>query len=376
MGERPFAYVCSPFRGNVERNTALAKQYCRQVYEAGYTPIAPHLYFTQFLDDNYPKERLAGMEMGIALLSQCRVLLVCGSDITEGMAAEVAHAKRLGIEVCALENIPPVHALGYKENLAGPMTKELFWQIIDDARQTAGCWQDMLDPLVDTLSRFESADIIKFKQIYDEYLRLAYKDKLWAAAAVMHNGCSDDGFIDFRAWLIAQGKDVYMNALADPDSLANVEAVKTFGHEVIDSEFLTPMSGYREAADFESMTYAAYYAYKIKLGNNADIYDVINKSPLSDQEKMNIANEIVYAPDIDAKWGGHEHWLVTLERLEAMLPNTYKLFNKAEAPEPTKEPVHNPAGKKSVLDQIRQNRQTADPQPNKPNKKDKGAPEL
>ena len=38
------------------------------------------------------------------------------------------------------------------------------------------------------------------------------------------NDCSDDGFIDFRAWLIAQSNEVYLAALADPDSLADVEA--------------------------------------------------------------------------------------------------------------------------------------------------------
>ena len=38
------------------------------------------------------------------------------------------------------------------------------------------------------------------------------------------NDCSGDGFIDFRAWLIAQSNEVYLAALADPDSLADVEA--------------------------------------------------------------------------------------------------------------------------------------------------------
>ena len=118
MADRPFAYVCSPFRGDVERNTARAREYCRQVYEAGYTPLAPHLYFTQFLNDDYPKERVAGMEMGTALLPLCRVLLVCGNDITEGMKTEIGHAKRLGIEVCALENIPPIPTLeNYRNDL-------------------------------------------------------------------------------------------------------------------------------------------------------------------------------------------------------------------------------------------------------------------
>lgn len=33
----------------------------------------------------------------------------------------------------------------------------------------------------------------------------------------MMNGCSDDSFDYFRGWFIAQGKDVYMDALAEPD---------------------------------------------------------------------------------------------------------------------------------------------------------------
>jgi len=44
--------------------------------------------------------------MGVTLLSQCRVLVVCGSDITEGMASEIRLAQELGIEVCALDNLP------------------------------------------------------------------------------------------------------------------------------------------------------------------------------------------------------------------------------------------------------------------------------
>lgn len=34
---------------------------------------------------------------------------------------------------------------------------------------------------------------------------------------------TDDGFIDFRSWLISQGRDVYLAALKDPESLAEVD---------------------------------------------------------------------------------------------------------------------------------------------------------
>ena len=38
----------------------------------------------------------------------------------------------------------------------------------------------------------------------------------------MCDGYTDDDFTDFRGWLIAQGRDVYMAALKDADSLADV----------------------------------------------------------------------------------------------------------------------------------------------------------
>ena len=173
--------------------------------------------------------------------------------------------------------------------------KEQFWQIIDNAREAAGNWQGMIEPLVEALSQLEEADIIRFKQINSEYQNLAYKEKLWAAAYVLNNGCSDDGFIDFRAWLIAQGKETYMNALAAPDSLANVKAVKDLSVEIGLEEY----EPYYHAAKFESFTYAANDAYKNKLGGDADIYDVIKIPLLSEQEKADIANEITYAADID-----------------------------------------------------------------------------
>ncbi|MDL2294745.1 DUF4406 domain-containing protein [Ruminococcaceae bacterium OttesenSCG-928-D13] len=106
MPERPFVYVCSPFRGDVEENTRRALEYSRRVFEAGYCPLAPHLLFPRFLDDSDPAQRQAGIEMGLALLAQCRQLVVCGGDVTEGMALEIDEARRLGIGICPLDELP------------------------------------------------------------------------------------------------------------------------------------------------------------------------------------------------------------------------------------------------------------------------------
>jgi hypothetical protein len=102
MAERPFAYVCSPFRGDVEKNTERAREYCRKVYDAGYAPLAPHLYFPQFLNDNNEQGREAGMDMGAALLPLCCAIVMCGSEITQGMKLEIEAAKRLDIPIYSL----------------------------------------------------------------------------------------------------------------------------------------------------------------------------------------------------------------------------------------------------------------------------------
>jgi hypothetical protein len=55
----------------------------------GNIPIAPHVYFTQFLDENSEEERTLGISMGIELLKMCDELRVCGDKITEGMKMEI-----------------------------------------------------------------------------------------------------------------------------------------------------------------------------------------------------------------------------------------------------------------------------------------------
>lgn len=63
-------------------------------------PIAPHLLFTQFLDDTKPNERSIGLEAGIALLDMCDEIWVYGLvNPSEGMAAEIEYAKEYGIPI-------------------------------------------------------------------------------------------------------------------------------------------------------------------------------------------------------------------------------------------------------------------------------------
>ena len=97
MTEGKLVYIASPYAGDVEGNVAFAKAACRYAAAKGYTPVAVHLMYPQFLDDRVPKEREAGLKMGRRVLAACEEIWLCGERMSAGMKAEEAEAKRLGI---------------------------------------------------------------------------------------------------------------------------------------------------------------------------------------------------------------------------------------------------------------------------------------
>ena len=99
------------------------------------------------------------------------------------------------------------------------VNKDTFWTLIAQAREhTSGPSEWLMEQLVD----MGPEQAKEFDDIANAYIGLAYQYGLWTAASVMErHSCSDDSFIDFRAWLVGQDRDVYMAALKDPDSLAD-----------------------------------------------------------------------------------------------------------------------------------------------------------
>jgi len=89
---------------------------------------------------------------------------------------------------------------------------------------------------------------------FRRYLNEAYTWDLWGAAYLINGGCSDDGFEYFRRWLVSRGRDIYAAALANPDSLANLD------------------SGSRSFWEFEKIYYVAVAVFKEK-GGEGDVRD-------------------------------------------------------------------------------------------------------
>lgn len=86
-------FICSPFKGDIEGNTKRAKYYARITARVGVIPVAPHLYFPNFLDEENSNERMNGIEMGLELMDVCDEVWMFGFSITEGMKFELAHAR-------------------------------------------------------------------------------------------------------------------------------------------------------------------------------------------------------------------------------------------------------------------------------------------
>ena len=110
--KRPLAYITAAWRGDDGEKTEQAANYCRLVYEAGFSPICPAMYLPLFLNDAVPEEHKSGIDMGRDLLRRSHVLVVCGSYINEAVKNDIAVAQRLGITSTTLEGILTVKGQG------------------------------------------------------------------------------------------------------------------------------------------------------------------------------------------------------------------------------------------------------------------------
>ena len=106
------------------------------------------------------------------------------------------------------------------------ITPDAFWTLLAQAKAACdGSQRAAVYWLTERLAAMGPEQALNFHSIIHGYMELADKYGLWNAATLIHeDGCYIDGFEDFRAWLIFQGKETYLSALKDPDSLADVPA--------------------------------------------------------------------------------------------------------------------------------------------------------
>lgn len=134
--DKKTVYICSPFRptnlnpilraNELIDNLKLAKDACTFAALRGCDPVAPHLFYPQFLDDNDPTERALGMELGLKALRSCDELWIISPRISSGMSAEIKEAQKRGIPVLVFT------AAGFREYKGtGDMTDNCYTDVLD-----------------------------------------------------------------------------------------------------------------------------------------------------------------------------------------------------------------------------------------------------
>ena len=98
-GYNPLVYICSPLAGDIAGNMQKARYFCRFALERGVIPIASHLLFPQFMDEQAEGERDLALKMGLTLLEKCNELWYFGSNISPGMKSEIRKAMYRGIHI-------------------------------------------------------------------------------------------------------------------------------------------------------------------------------------------------------------------------------------------------------------------------------------
>jgi hypothetical protein len=109
-----------------------------------------------------------------------------------------------------------------------------FWSIVEEARRMVADASDneaVTERATAMLATRPAPEIVAVRQVFWDLMAESYRAPLWAAAYTINGGCSDDGFDYFRGWLILQGREVFERAVAEPDALAEVPAVREAAEE-------------------------------------------------------------------------------------------------------------------------------------------------
>lgn len=108
------------------------------------------------------------------------------------------------------------------------MDAERFWKLIEssqrgfDPGRVDGNMQHQLEELRRLLSKLPPEEIVGFRDQFLAQRDAAFHWDLWGAAYIIAGGCSDDGFVDFRSWLISMGRRVFEDAVSHAESLLDV----------------------------------------------------------------------------------------------------------------------------------------------------------
>jgi hypothetical protein len=132
------------------------------------------------------------------------------------------------------------------------MTPESMWKILNAAAAEAGSDEDLaLDLVQAALEDLPEEELAGFAGTFEAQRDLLFTMPIWGAMYLVNGEATDEGLMDFAAWIMLQGQKVYDDARANPDSLAGIiDAARD------DYGFVTG----------EQLSYLSYAIYEEKTG--------------------------------------------------------------------------------------------------------------
>ena len=146
------------------------------------------------------------------------------------------------------------------------MDIDTFWLLLEESLRHSPSRSRREAFLTARLSAHSTDSIVQFHLHLDRTCAQAYTWDLWGAAVRIFGGrCSDDGFEYFRLWLIGRGREVFEQAVAEPDSLAGSPEIQRLG-----GRHPRTWDNDEEWPEWESLDYIASRAFPSATGDEDD----------------------------------------------------------------------------------------------------------
>jgi hypothetical protein len=152
---------------------------------------------------------------------------------------------------------------------ASALEEEAFWEIIERAQVVAHgrAGEECAAAVVSELVLRAPEQILAFRDRLDVLVATAHTLELRVAQYIATGFWSDDGFLYFVHWLVAQGREVYMRVVGAPDTLA----------DIVPAAIRTPREA--SALTFETLMYSASRAYEQRTGEPLPAGVVVSSDP-------------------------------------------------------------------------------------------------
>jgi hypothetical protein len=188
-----------------------------------------------------------------------------------------------------------------------------FWDLLEQARGNAvdggvagPSGSAVGAALVERLMPLPPEWIVEAHRCFTRAAHRAHRWELCAAAFVIWDHISDDGFSDFKAGLVGLGRDTFERVVVDADALADLPLVQAAAAGQTERFVLAA----------EAIHYAAAQAYERRTGDVEAFWDALDSLPADNDDERRSGE----------RWSGRFGSPEDAAQIAVRLPRLHELF--------------------------------------------------